>query len=225
MDTSSFLMVERGVPFAEGNMFSLKQSLLILGRRGSGWEPDISFQNVFISRRHAAIYYKNGSYFIKDLESKHGTFLNDTQLLPNKGIMLKHNDRISLASGQIILSFMSQNIDETLELAPIKIHEENGSQDLRFNAIKQEITVQNETYSFSEKEYKCLELLLQKKDQFVSKEELKKWVWSERIHIEGSSDVSPEELNALMYRIRKKTSGVLMIENIRGKGYIVSVNM
>lgn len=225
MEMTPFLIVERGTAFNEGTIIPIVNTIIILGRRGENWDPDISFDNAFVSRKHAALYFKNGNAFIKDLNSKHGTFLNNEKLIPDKKIMLNHQDKISLANNLVVLSFLTRNLDETLDIGPfLKEIENRRSNNFQLDPMKQELTIDSTVYTFSEKEYICVEYLIQNKGHFVSKEQLKERVWSERFHAEGSTpDVNQEEMNALIYRIRKKVHGTISIESIRGKGYILTM--
>jgi phosphoserine phosphatase RsbU/P len=52
---------------------------------------DILLEDAFVSRRHAEIVYENGSFFIVDQGSKHGTFLNGA---PVKRHKLSNNDAV-----------------------------------------------------------------------------------------------------------------------------------
>ncbi|MCM3584733.1 winged helix-turn-helix domain-containing protein [Mesobacillus maritimus] len=219
MKDSICLIVEQGAPFKEGDFIPLKRnSMMIAGRKGTNWNPDLCFNNLFVSRKQFAIYQKNHQYYIKDLNSKHGTFLNQKRLKANEVTLLNVSDEISLGNDLIRLSVASIS-DETSDIGPL-IHgvvERLTKQELYIDSIKREFNWQGETFKFSDKEFKCIEFLLQKKDQFVSKEELIQCVWPERI-----MDVSNEEINSIIYRIRKKTQNVVGIENIRGKGFILS---
>lgn len=224
MDKSSFLLVERGNPYKRGDMIPLTSKMMILGRKGKQWDPDISFDNVFVSRKHAALLYKNGRYFIRDLNSKHGTFLNQERLIPGGEAPLQHADSIALAGDLILLSFSILSMDETMEITPLMKHKElvEAPAKVRLDPFKQEFVFGEDVYAFSEKEYRCIELLIKHKGQFVSKEQLKLEVWPERSYSVGDiPDVSSEELNALIYRVRKKTRQLFTIESIRGKGYIL----
>lgn len=224
MDKSSFLMVERGNPYERGDIIQLTRPIMILGRKGKQWDPDITFDNVFVSRKHAALMYKNGRFFIKDLNSKHGTFVNQERLAPNGEVPLQHGDMVALAGDLILLSFSILSMDETMDITPLmrqmRVVEASGG--VTLDPFKQEFVIGEDVYAFSEKEYKCIELLIHHKGQFVSKEQLKLEVWPERSYSIGEiPDVSAEELNALIYRVRKKTRHIFTIESIRGKGYIL----
>lgn len=217
-------MVERGNPYERGDIIPLTSKMIILGRKGKQWDPDISFDNVFVSRKHAALLYKNGRFFIKDLNSKHGTFVNQERLAPNGERPLQNADSVALAGDLIVLSFSILSMDETMDITPLMkqmaVVEAPGG--VKLDPFKQELVFGEDVYAFSEKEYKCMEMLIHHKGQFVSKEQLKLEVWPERSYSIGEiPDVSAEELNALIYRVRKKTRHILSIESIRGKGYIL----
>lgn len=225
MDRSSFLMVERGNPYELGDVILLTRQMMILGRRGTQGAPDISFDNIYVSRRHAALIYRDGVFFIRDLDSKHGTFVNQRRLSPGEEVQLSNGDALALARELVVLRFSVLSTDETMDITPMmKQLALTDSGAIRLDPYKQELTYRGETYAFSEKEFKCVELLLHHKGQFVSKEQVKLSVWPERDYGEGETpDVSAEELNALIYRVRKKTKNLLQIESIRGRGYILDV--
>ncbi|MGG4106830.1 FHA domain-containing protein [Paenibacillus lautus] len=224
MDKSSFLMVERGNPYERGDVIALTKPITVLGRKGQHFDPDIAFDNIFVSRQHAALLYRNGKFSIKDLNSKHGTFVNQERLAPHDEISLQHGDTIVLAGDLIVLSFSILSMDETMDITPLikQLAAVEASGGFRLNPFKQELVYGEDVCAFSEKEYKCMELLVNHQGQFVSKDQLKVYIWPERSYgTDEVPDVSSEELNALIYRVRKKTRGILDIESIRGKGYIL----
>ncbi|WP_456273544.1 FHA domain-containing protein [Bacillus sp. AK031] len=223
MNTPSYIIVEQGTPYEKGAFIALHHPKLIIGRKSKNTAPDISFDNIHVSREHLEIHCNDqGQYFVKDLGSKHGTLLNNKPLSHEKEILLKHSDKLVLADGCIKLSFSTSSLELTADLEPIFL-ETDTYDEFTLDSLKQELTVSGNIYSFSEKEYKGIELLLQQRGHFVSVEEIKKSVWPERLHSnEEFPDVSMEEVNALIYRIRKKTQDLIHIENIRGKGYVLS---
>lgn len=180
MKESIFLIVEQGAPFEAGDFIPLNNSILIAGRKGTNWDPDLSFRNIFVSRKHFAIYYKDHQCYIKDLNSKHGTFLNHRRLNAHEETILKASDKISLANDLIKLSVASI-VDDTSDIIPIIDGiEKRLSKEFYLDPIKQELSWYNQTWKFSEKEFKCIDFLIKNKDQFVSKEDLIQCVWSER---------------------------------------------
>ncbi|MGM0874946.1 MAG: FHA domain-containing protein [Bacillota bacterium] len=220
MDISSFLVIEHAPNYESGDTISLKKTNTVFGRESKHWKPDITFNNVFVSRKHFTIYFDSKTFYIKDLYSKHGTYLNCKRLEPNKSEMLKTNDIISFAKDLVVMTFSLKDFEETSELIPINFEELNSrSLTPRLDPLKQNLILQNTCYALTEKEYKFLEILLQK-NQFVSKDELIHYVCSERFtSFSIDPKVSSDEVNALIYRLRKKIPTTITIETIRGKGY------
>jgi two-component system, OmpR family, response regulator QseB len=223
MNSSSYIIVEQGTPYEKGAFIPITLPKTVIGRKSKDWTPDIPFQNIHVSREHLAIHCNEaGEFFIEDLDSKHGTWLNHRPLPAIKIIPLKNSDIISLAGGLIKFSFTISSLELTADFSPMMPAVKED--DFKLDSIKQELTVQGKACVFSEKEFKCIEILLQNREQFTPAEEVKKSVWPERVHSGAEiPDVSPEEVNALMYRIRKKAPEIIYIENIRGKGFQLSI--
>ena len=56
--------------------------------------PDKTGHDKIVSRIHAEIFYRNGSYWVQDLGSTNFTFVNGLQLLPNQPRAITSNDRV-----------------------------------------------------------------------------------------------------------------------------------
>ena len=84
--------------------FPISRPSIIIGR---SYECDLVLSAGQISRQHAKIFKKGGQYFIEDLNSVNGTFVNDEpiQISP-----LHNGDRIKL--GEIPLSFINPIHDQ-----------------------------------------------------------------------------------------------------------------
>jgi len=54
--------------------------------------PDRAPDDRTVSRKHAEIYFEGGRYWVKDLGSTNGTFLNETRLEPNQSKLLEDKD-------------------------------------------------------------------------------------------------------------------------------------
>lgn len=220
MQMNGTLIIQRGAPFVNGTSVPLEQSTVIVGRKGDGWLPDLAFQSAYISRKHFKITTNENNYQLIDLNSKHGTQINGQKLIPAHSYTLQHQDQISIANDTAVLTFISQDMDATLDLGPL-LNEIHTSKQYELDPVLQKIRVKDEVYVLSEKEYACLSYLLQQHDTFVSKEMLKKQVWPERVMEKNDVFVNPEELNSLMYRVRKKIGQTLDIQVVRGKGYML----
>jgi hypothetical protein len=49
-----------------------------------------------VSRIHAEITYENAGYYIQDLESRNGTWVNKTKLLPGQKLPISHRDSLRI---------------------------------------------------------------------------------------------------------------------------------
>ena len=70
-------------------------SKIIIGR-SSGC--DVVIDDMLVSREHAEIQQIKSAYFIKDLDSRNGTFVNDKKVPHGKYLKLTPNDTIRLGS-------------------------------------------------------------------------------------------------------------------------------
>lgn len=72
---------------------------------GRSNDNEIILKDQFISKHHAKIAIDESQYFLEDLESANGTFLNGTRI--NDVVRLNNGDIIKL--GQIEFIFVHQN--------------------------------------------------------------------------------------------------------------------
>ena len=63
--------------------------------RDSDW-ADIPVGLIFVSRKHAALHKKRDKWYIEDLQSTNGTFVNGTKIPPERLQLLKNGSEISL---------------------------------------------------------------------------------------------------------------------------------
>jgi pSer/pThr/pTyr-binding forkhead associated (FHA) protein len=103
------LIIERGG--AVGTEFALRGDAATIGRwdADNGIFPDIDLdahdEDAKVSRRHARISRNNGSYFIEDLGSTNGTYINrGRRLLPGNIQILKDGDEVIV--GKTFLRFL-----------------------------------------------------------------------------------------------------------------------
>jgi len=73
-----------------GDTFAAGRETLI----GRDSRSDIRIAGSFVSARHARIYSREGQYWLEDLNSTNGTFLNGIQV--NQPIVLAGGDRIKI---------------------------------------------------------------------------------------------------------------------------------
>ncbi len=223
----SYFIVASGTPYERGAILDLdlNENQALFGRKSHLGSPDICFDNVFVSRRHFIVFKENHEYYIEDLGSKHGTHINGVKVNPFSKTRLEHNDVITISNGIIKLNFTSFSTEYTLDFDEIDMGKVSENQSaFRLDPVKHEFVTDGKVMNFTPKEYNCFEYLFLNKDDFVSKEQLMKMVWPERVGSNGSVlEIGLEELNSILYRVRKKIAGQMSIHTVRGKGYELSI--
>ena len=97
---------------SQGQTFTIKEEPLAIGRDAS---CAISLQDKGASRRHAEVFSIGAMCFIRDLDSRNGSFVNDARIAEE---MLRDGDRIQI--GGTIMTFEAQGgiaADDDLEFS------------------------------------------------------------------------------------------------------------
>ena len=92
---------------------------------------------------------------------------------------------------------------------------------------RQECQVYGESVSLSGKEWHLLQLLWERAGTLVDYETIKREIWPERLQADGqgSVDVGTDELNVLIYRLRKKLGDASrLLKTVRGSGLLLTRN-
>jgi two-component system, cell cycle response regulator len=100
---------------ANGQVFSLESSEIVIGRSAS---VGLRLEDVGVSRRHALLSHTRGHYFIQDLDSSNGTFLEGRRV---KRAPLMEGDLIQLGPHA---SFRFCLMDQKQERAMMRLYEE-----------------------------------------------------------------------------------------------------
>jgi hypothetical protein len=82
----------------EGQSFDLKTDIVYVGRSP---ENHIQMKDKFISRKHIKISMKGNKYFVEDLKSKNGTFVNGQQIRP--GVEHEVGEGVPIVLGMSVL--------------------------------------------------------------------------------------------------------------------------
>lgn len=225
METFACFYIVRGEPFRPGTCLNLTAEETVVGRASAANSPDVAFTNTFISRNHFVIRKEQHQAVLYDSGSRHGTEINGVKAVPHTPYPLVTGDMIKLAKGLTVIQFSYSFGDQTLELEPIRltepgdVHAAQPSVDWE----KRECVIDGKRTAMSEKEYLFLQLLQDHSGRLVTIPIIKQTVWPDRNPgLDGSPDVSMDELNALIYRIRKKFGrDTFPIRAVRGSGYIM----
>lgn len=70
---------------------------------GRGKSNHIVLDDVLVSREHAVIQKIKNVYYLKDLDSTNGTFVNGEQIPADKYMELNHSDKILIGKSELQL--------------------------------------------------------------------------------------------------------------------------
>lgn len=93
----------------KGQIFDLKKEAYTIGRSS---DADIRIMDNTISRNHLKIFRKNNKYFIRDLKSKNGTFVNGERVQAGDEIEVKTG--MPLAIGRVFIHLSDDYKEEAL---------------------------------------------------------------------------------------------------------------
>lgn len=185
------------------------QRMLTVGRDSAN---DLIIEHRLASRRHARFEQDEQGFYIRDLDSTNGTFVNGERL---HGARQLHNqDQIVIADS--IITFQDPEATVKGVLPPEVLHAVR--EDLRVDSRAKEVYIKAQLLDppLTVKEFQLLELLYHRKGQVVSKDEIARAVWDYEVFDYNAID-------ALVYRLRQRieptpTSPQYLITQ-RGFGY------
>ena len=205
----AFLVFEKGA--LKGRRIPISAQSVIIGRGGKNTVCDIELPERQISRQHAEIYVEQGTYYVRDLNSKNGTYVNDQSV--QGPVRLQDNDTIQIA---LCERFRFVGTDATLpleEVVPVRR--------LRLDRMARRVWIGSQEVRppLSPAQYRLLELLYDPPGQVRSRDEIIDSVWSKA----ERDGVSEQAIDALVRRLRERLSEIdpvgLYIITVRGHGF------
>ena len=212
MESSSqqaFLVFETGA--LKGRRIPIGAQSVIIGRGGRGQVCDVELPERQISRQHAEIYVEQGIYYIRDLGSKNGTYVNEQPV--HEPVRLQDNDTIQIA---LCERFRFVGTDATLPLEEVE-----PVRRLRLDGLARRAWIGSQEIRppLSPAQYRLLELLYDPVGQVRSRDEIIDCVWPEA----ERDGVSEQAIDALVRRLRERLSEVdpsgLYVVTVRGHGF------
>ena len=178
------------LPGSGPDVWPLTAEEFIIGRKAPA---DLVVDMPRVSRQHASISRTPKGYFLRDLESTNGTFLNGEAVvdIPRR---LNGGDEIVIAGiGQLTF----EDPDETLQGPVIGRFE-----GIWLNATTREVWVEGHPIqlALSPAQFTLLETLFQREGDILSRERVIAAVWPDS----DPSGVSREALNGLIKRLRSR---------------------
>ena len=193
----------------EGQRWLIDQDLSTIGR-GSDCEVIISERQV--SRHHAQLDRRTDGYYLRDLGSKNGTYVNG-QEVKFQPIHLKDGDEIQIALA-VKIGFVGT--DATM---PLGLNGPDKGLSIDKAAKRAFVGGLELTPPLSLAQYRLLELLLDIAGTVVSRDEIVRIVWSD----EEALGISEQAIDALVRRLRDRISAIdpehQYIITVRGHGF------
>ncbi len=219
----AILVVQSGVK--DPGQIPLDELSHILGRLP---HAEVGLYNPFVSRKHAEIGFSEDGYFIRDLGSKNGTYVDGVRVGSERRI-LEGGELVEFGAGQVMATFAlgtgtvtlphptSARDDEFVPMPP----REPALHGISVEANKREVYVGGVPVNppLSRKEFDVLNLLYDRHGEACSKDEIAARGWPER----AEGGVSDQEIGQCIHRIRRRIEPDLgapqFVELIRGFGY------
>jgi DNA-binding winged helix-turn-helix (wHTH) protein len=168
-----------------------------------------------ISRFHARIMPSSSGIILEDLGSKNGTFCNGQKV--DSSIVLQDGDVIQVA---LVQPFTYMSSDSTLPLSEAPISDESIVLRLHLDKRSHRVWIRQQELipPLSVSQFKLLQILYEKRDQVVPRDELVDVIWGR----DQSEGVSEEALDALVRRLRDRLKEIdpshTYILTVRGFG-------
>lgn len=194
-----------------GQRWTLQDEVVTLGRGG---ECGIVLPERQVSREHIRVFRDGDGYYMQDLDSKNGTWLNGQQV---KGtVPLKDGDEIQIALA-VKITFVGSEAT-----APLLVDDVAGDAGrLRLHRDSRRVFVGGYEVDppLSLPQYRLLELLFDGGGAVRTRDEVVETVWPEAL----GEGVSEQAIDALVRRLRDRLAEVdpehQYIVTVRGHGF------
>lgn len=97
---TAIVLIMKSVSTATQQILKLKPGEYIIGR-----DPtcDIVVTDPYISRRHARIFFRDGKWYVEDLGSRNGTFVNGEDIKDKGAIELNEGNEIVIGFSALVV--------------------------------------------------------------------------------------------------------------------------
>jgi hypothetical protein len=195
-----------------GTRWALDRDEIVIGRSP---ECDYVIPDRQVSRKHARVYRMSDGFYLKDLGSKNGTYLNGSTI--DEPVLLQDGDVIQIA---LAVKLMYLGTEATIPLA-VTNAAKLGLGRLRMDMQAHRVWVRDSEVepALSLPQFRMLHLMYSNPDRVVSRQEVVEQVWPES-EAEG---VSEQAIDALVRRLRERLAQVDASHNyvvtVRGHGF------
>jgi pSer/pThr/pTyr-binding forkhead associated (FHA) protein len=189
----------------------MTKELVTIGR---GEECDITLNERQISRVHIRVYKENENYYIEDMESKNGTWVNGQQI---KGVRrLYDGDEIHLALA-VRMQFIGSGATAPLTGDIPTVLQSR----IRLDLASRRVFIGSHEIDppLSPPQYRLVELLYNNSGRICTRDEVVTTVWPDVV----SDGVSEQAIDALVRRLRDRLADIepnwQYIVTVRGHGF------
>ncbi len=172
---------------------------------GRALECDIVIASKSVSREHTRLYREGRRWFVEDMGSTNGTYLNDVRVVAATDI----RDGDTLTVGDVTFTF--HDPDSTVRETPIP--------DLDVDVLAGVVRVNRRAVSLSPKEFALLAYLYEHRNQVCSKDEIGRAVWPEY----ENGNIFDYQIENLVRRLRTRIehdpANPQLLFTVRGLGY------
>jgi len=188
---------------------------------GNSDAVDIKLENRFISRRHFQVRFESDVFYISDLGSTNGTYLNGRKLNPNEQQILRDGDVVGLGVDEVILIFSGPVGTVRIDTAVIARASRGDDGDLVVDSSSRDVWVRDKKLpSLPRKEFDILECLFQNRGQAVSRDDIAAAGWPERPDDVPNADID-QYIRRLRRKIEENPSKPEIILTRHGYGYTI----
>ncbi len=195
-----------------GQRWTIREDELVMGRGG---ECDLVLPERQVSREHIRIFRDGDTYYLEDLDSKNGTWVNGKQVKAST-VPLRDGDEIQIALAVKITYVGSE------ATAPLLVDElPNTLGRLQLNRDSRRVFIGGMEVDppLSLPQYRLLELLYDGAGAVRTRDEVVESVWPDAI----GEGVSEQAIDALVRRLRDRLAEVdpefQYIVTVRGHGF------
>lgn len=203
------LIIENGQ--LAGQRWLMDSDVVVIGREVG--LADLLLPERQVSRRHARIERRPDGFFLSDLDSKNGTFLNGREVKEPQ--QLQDGDEIQIALC-VKIAFVGSDATAPLSARPISRAMRPVVRGVRIDKESRRVYLAEQELDppLSLQQYRLLELLLDASSALVSRHDIVEKVWEG----ESSFGVSEQAIDALVRRLRDR-----LAERDPDHEYIVTV--
>lgn len=196
-----------------GQRWTIDSEVYSIGRGG---DCNLVLPERQVSREHVRIYDDGEQYYLEDLGSKNGTWVNDVQI-QSETVPLQDGDEISIAMA-VRMTFVGSEAT-----APMILNKMSAQQQglLRIDRDSRRVFLGDIEVDppLSLPQYRLLELLYDGLGAVCTREDVVSYVWPEA---EGEG-VSEQAIDALVRRLRDRLSEIdpehQYVVTVRGHGF------